>query len=110
MSFASLLDTTCTIQANIETSDGQGGYTITWADQFINVPCRFESLDKKLEIIAYDNSAVFPDYWVYMEYLNITESMRITWEGRTFTINHVRDWSHQKKMLKIAVTELGRNE
>ena len=110
MSFVSLLDTTCAIEGKSRVSDGQGGYTYSWVNQHINIPCRFESLDKKLEILAYDNTAVFPDYFVYMEYPNITESMRVVWEGRTFEINHIRDWSHQKKMMKIAVTEIDRNE
>ncbi len=110
MSFATMLDTTCDIEQDVDVADGQGGYTTTQSTIHANVPCRFASLDKKLEITAYNKTAVFPDYFVFMEYLAIDETMRIKWEGRTFEINHIRDWSHQNRMLKIAVTEIKRNE
>ena len=114
MSFALLLDSKCTIKReNLGAIDpATGGYGIpTYDILYKNVPCRFETLTKKLEILAYDKQAVFPDYFVYMEYLSdIKEGDFLIMNSREFAIDLVENWSEQSKYLKLAVTEIKRNE
>jgi len=112
MSFRALLDPTCTIKReDISTVDEIGGYSdTTYTVLYRRVPCRFETLTKKLEIIAYNKEAVFPDYYVYMEYWSgIKEGDILEKDGRTFEIKLVENWSEAGKYMKLAVVELGRD-
>ena len=113
MSFASLLDSTVDIKrSNPGGITTGGGYAApSEAAIYMSVPCRFETLTKKLEIMAYDKQAVFPDYFVYMEYRSgIQESDILVKDGREFAIKLVEDWSEQGEYLKLAVSELKRGE
>ena len=61
MSFRALLDNTCEIVRQGLVADGQGG----WTDSgniviYRRVACRFESLTRRAEIMAYDKTMVFP--------------------------------------------------
>lgn len=110
MSFAALLDNTCDIFRQGLTSDSQGGWTDA-GDSILyrRVPCRFENLTKRVEITAYDKTAVFPDYYVYIEYRSgIKEGYRILFESRQFEIKLIEDWSERKLKMKFAVTEIDR--
>lgn len=110
MSFAALLDNTCTIFREALAEDGRGG----WTDDgdpvlYRRVPCRFETLTKRTEIMAYDKTAVFPDYYVYIEYRSgIEEGYRILFESRQFEIKLIENWSEMKIYHKFAVTEIDR--
>ena len=110
MSFQALLDNTCTIKAKSLTSDGQGGYTETYNTLYTNVPCRFESKPRKLEILAYGGAKeVYPDYIVYIESRSgVKEQHHIIFEGRTFEIKLIEDWSEQGKYMSLHVVEIER--
>ena len=108
MSFAALLDSKITIKRPTRVVDDIGGEgSTTYATLYSNVPCRFETLAKKLEIIAYDKTAVYPDYYIYLEYRSgIRETDRIFLGSREFEIKLIEDWSEQGKYLMLAVTEI----
>jgi len=112
MSFAALLDSTVTIKRPTVTRDDLGGEGSTaYATLYARVPCRFESKTEKLGAIAYDKDAVFPDYFVYLEYRSgIKEGDRIYLGSREFEIKLIENWSEQGKYMMLAVVELGRNE
>lgn len=113
MSFPALLDSTVNIKREIPGSlNPIGGYSApTESILYMDVPCRFETLTKKLEIMAYDKQAVFPDYFVYMEYRSgIKEGDILVKDGRKFAIKFVEDWSEQEEKLKLAVSEIKRGE
>ena len=111
MSFQALLDNTITIKRPSKPINDLGGEgSTTYAVLYTNVPCRFESLTKKLEIIAYNKDADFPDYYVYLEYRSgIKEGDRLYLGSKEFEIKLIEDWSEQGKYLMLAVVELGRN-
>ncbi len=110
MSFAALLDNVCSIFREAIASDGRGGWTDSGNSiLYSNVPCRFETLTKRTEIMAYDKTAVFPDYYVYIEYRSgIKEGYRILFDNREFEIKLIEDWSEKQTYHKFAVTEVDR--
>ena len=112
MSFPALLDSTITIKHPTKALNDLGGEgSTTYAVLYTNVPCRFDSQTKKLEIIAYNKDAVFPDYFVYLEYRSgIKEGDRLYLGSKEFEIKLIEDWSEQGEYLMLAVVELGRNE
>jgi len=111
MSFAGLLDSKCTImQETLGAVDGMGGYAASsWGILYSRVRCRFESLPKAEEALAYDKTITYPDYYVYLVYRSgIKEGMRIYHNGRQFEIKLIENWSEQEKYLQLAVTDLTR--
>jgi len=112
MSFSGLLDSTISIKRPSKVVDDIGGEgSTTYAVLYTNVPCRFETLTRKLEVIAYNKDAVYPDYYVYLEHRSgIKEGDRIYLGSREFEIKLIEDWSEQGKYLMLAVVELGRGE
>jgi len=114
MSFPALLDSKCKIMQETlgATDDGMGGYTtavISWDVLYAHVRCRFESLPKAEEALAYDKTITYPDYYVYLKYRSgIKEGMRIYHNSRQFEIKLVENWSEQEKYLQLAVTEITR--
>lgn len=111
MAFEDLLDSVCTIRREtLGAADGQGGYAAsTWNLLYPNVRCRFESLPKNEEILAYDRVTVYPDYYVYLVYRSgIREGDRIYHDSREFEIKLVENWSEQERYLQLAVTEIKR--
>ena len=111
MSFEALLDSTCKImQETLGAPDGAGGYTASsWGVLYAHVRCRFESLPKAEEALAYDKTITYPDYYVYLVYRSgIKEGMRIYHNGRRFEIKLVENWSEQERYLQLAVTEITR--
>ena len=111
MSFAALLDTTVDIKERTLAGDSMGGGgIITSTTLYTNVPFRFESLDKREEIQAYDKKTTYPDYYGYCEYLSgIKGGQLIVHNSRNFEIKLVQDWSEQEKMMRLSLTELTRN-
>jgi len=112
MSFAALLDNKVDIKSRTKGGDTMGGGgTITYADVYLNVPFRFESLDKKEELLAYDKKTTYPDYYGYCEYkANIKEAQVVIFDSRYFEIKLVQDWSEQGKYMRLSLTEITRNE
>ena len=110
MSFVNLLDNVCDIGSDTLVSDGQGGYTDSTAIKYSNVPCRFESKPRKLEIMAYGGSGVvYPDYTVYIESRSaVKKGDHIIFEGRTFEIKLIEDWSERSLYMSLHVVEIGR--
>ena len=112
MSFASLLDNQIDIKRLSYTTDDIGGQgTPVYSILYTNVKCRLESLPKKLEIQAYDQTAVFPDYKIYLEYHSgIQEGDRVFLGSQEFEIKLIEDWSEQGKYMTLHVVELGRGK
>lgn len=112
MSFAGLLDTTVNIKKRSPGGDTMGGGgTITYDFVYKRVPFRFESLDKREEMLAYDKKTTYPDYYGYCEYRSgIKEGQVIFHNSDRFEIKLVQDWSKQKRMMRLSLTELTRNE
>lgn len=110
MSFASLLDNVCDIGSHTLTPDGQGGYTDATAVKYSNVPCRFESKPRKMEIMAYGGSGTaYPDYTIYIESRSgVVKGDHVIFEGRTFEIKLIEDWSERDLYMSLHVVEIGR--
>lgn len=113
MSFAGLLDSKCNVKRKSRTTDNQGGWTSTWTTLYRRVPCCFETLTKRLEIQAYDKQAVFPHYFVYLEWRSgIKEGDRLVWDkdSTEYEIVLVENTKHMGKYMKLAVVQVGRGE
>ena len=112
MSFAALLDNKVDIKSRTKAGDTMGGGgAITYTTVYLNVPFRFESLDKKEELLAYDKATTYPDYYGYCEYrANIAEAQVVIFDSRYFEIKLVQDWSEQGKYMRLSLTEITRNE
>ena len=115
MSFSGLLDSLCDVKGEIPgEKDGAGGYLpSTWTIIYRRVPCCWEtiSMQKKIEILAYDKMAVIPDFYVYMEFLSgINERCRLIRNGKEFDIKLVEDTKLMGVYMKVAVAELKRGE
>jgi len=111
MTFAALLDNTVDIKERAKGGDTMGGGgAITYTDVYLNVPFRFESLDKKEEMLAYDKKTTYPDYYGYCEYrANIKGGQVVIFNSRYFEIKLVQDWSEQGKYMRLSLVELTRN-
>lgn len=113
MSFEGLLDSFCDVkQETLGAPDGAGGYgPSTWNIIYRRVPCCWETLTKKLEILAYDKTAAYPDFYVYMEFLSgINERCRLVKDGKEYDIKLIEDTKLMGMYMKLAVTELKRGE
>jgi len=115
MSFAALLDNKVDIKSRTKASPDTmgGGGVITYTDIYLNVPFRFESLDRKMDeqMLAYDKKTTNPDYYGYCEYrANIKGGQVIFFNSRKFEIKLVQDWSEQGKYMRLSLTEITRNE
>ncbi len=113
MSFRSLLDSRCTIMALTPgAADGMGGFRVaTWGILYTRVKCRFESLQKKEMIMAYDKKEVYPDYFIYLVFRSgIKAGQRIYFNSREFEIKLIENWSEQRKYLQLSVTEIKRTK
>ena len=113
MSFENLLDSVIDIKSpDVSTGDGLGGYSDdTYTTIYTNVPCRYESLTKKAEIIAYGGSNTFPDGYIYMEYLSgIKEGDWVFLGSKKYEIKLIEDWSEQNKYQMLSVVEIGRGK
>ncbi len=111
MSFKSLLDSRCTIKSlTAGAADGMGGFaTATWADLYTRVKCRFETLQKKEMVMAYDKKEVYPDYFVYLVFRSgIKAGQRISFDSREFELKLIENWSEQSKYLQLSVVEIKR--
>ena len=111
MSFPALLDSKCKImQETLGVGDGMGGHAASgWGVLYAHVSCRFESLPKREEALAYDRETFYPDYYIYLVYRSgIKGGMRVYHNGRQFEIKLVENWSEQERYLQLAVTELTR--
>ena len=111
MSFTGLLDSKCKImQETLGVPDGMGGYGASgWGVLYPRVACRFESLPKAEEALAYDTKITYPDYYLYLVYRSgIKEGMRIYYKGRQFEIKLDENWSEQDKYQQLLLTELTR--
>ena len=101
------------IKGKTRTPNGQGGYVTTDSLKYSNILCRFNSLPKREEIMAYDKSTVFADYFVFLEYLSGVDEDDIlvkTDDSREFAIKLIMDWDEDRNMMKLACLELGRND
>ena len=115
MSFEGLLDSFCDVKGEtLGTPDGAGGYgPSTWNIIYRRVPCCWEtiSMQRKLEISAYDKTAVIPDFYVYMEFHSgINERGRLVKDGKEFDIKLAEDTKLMGEFMKLAVAELKRGE
>ena len=115
MSFSGLLDSLCDVKREVPgDKDDAGGFLLsTWTIIYRRVPCCWEtvSMQRKLEISAYDKTAVIPDFYVYMEFLSgINEGCRLVRNGKEFDIKLVEDTKLMGIYMKFSVAELKRAE
>lgn len=113
MSFEGLLDSFCDVkEETLGDPDGAGGYELsTWSIIYRRVPCCWETLTRKLEILAYDKTASYPDFYVYMEFHSgINERCRLVRNGKEFAIKLIEDTKFMGELMKLAVAELKRGE
>lgn len=115
MSFSGLLDSLCDVKGEVPgDKDGAGGFLpSTWTIIYRRVPCCWEtvSMQRKLEISAYDKTAVIPDFYVYMEFHSgINEHGRVVKDGKEFDIKLVEDTKLMGIYMKLAVAEIKRGE
>lgn len=112
MSFQNLLDSTVDIFREVQTADSQGGQTHTDTYTHRRVKCRFESAMGRAESAIYGKVTVYPDYYVYMEYISdLKEGDRlIDKRARQYEVKFINNWSERDKYMKLAVVNVGRNE
>ena len=115
MSFSGLLDSFCDVKGEVPgDKDGAGGFLAsTWAIIYRRVPCCWEmiSMQRKIEILAYDKTAIIPDIYVYMEFrTGINESCRLVKDGKEFNIKLVEDTKLMGIYMKLGVAELKKGE
>ena len=105
--------TYCNILDMTDISDDQGGYTSTDAVVYYDVLCRFNTLQTKESIIAYDKASTLADSLVFLEYLSgLKEGQRLKKldDDREFTIKLIMDWDEDQNYMKLAVQEIERSE
>ena len=114
MSFPSLLDNKANVERETLTADGQGGYTSAWTTIFWNVPCRFEHIDTKENsrlMVEFEGRNVYPEYYIYCTYRKYIEGDKfVDRDGSKYIVVLVRDWSKQKKIMRLPAIEEGRNK
>jgi head-tail adaptor len=115
MSYASMVNkagTTVTIKRKVETEDGYGGQTLTWAVMYRSVPARFETTAGRVLGTVYDKATSLPEYFVHIAgTYDIKEDDRIYMtDGRAFGVKKVHAFAEQGYQVKLDVTEIGRNE
>jgi len=112
MSFRGLLNTTVDVKREVETADGQGGYTTAWTIILRRIPFRFESLSGRQVQDAYSKLQPRPDFLGYCEYQSgIKERDRIVdSKGKLYAVQLVENWSLENKYTKLAMTEIARGE
>jgi SPP1 family predicted phage head-tail adaptor len=112
MSFDGLLDSYVKIIRQTQTTDGQGGWTTADTVLYQRVKCRFEATMGRQEAGIYGTTVVMPDFYVYLNYTSgIKEGDRLVDKNsKQFEIKLIDDWSKQQKYMRLAVSEIGRNE
>ena len=93
---------TCTIQTSTRTADGQGGYTITWANTYTSVACRLAPERQQGEMMAGEQLAAVTA-WVLTVAHNqtIDETMRVVHDSETYEIASLED-THSNRTAKRA--------
>jgi hypothetical protein len=104
--------TSVTVKRAVLSDDGAGGQTVTYSVLYRNVMARFQTTAGKQLGTFYDKATTLPDYFVYITgSLDIKENDRIYMsDGRAFGVNKVDSFAEQGVQVKLAVTEIGRNE
>lgn len=91
MSFADLLNLTCTIQRYTSTENEWNQPVKTWADHIVDEPCRkveVESNDRYAEILQ-GAKVVLADFEVLLEPNDITERDQMILDSNTYEILRV---------------------
>lgn len=91
MSFADLLNLTCTIQRYTSTTDDWGQTTKAWVDYLVDEPCRkveVETNDRYAELVQ-GAKVVLADFEVLLEPNDITERDQMIFESNTYEIFRV---------------------
>lgn len=88
----SLFDT-CTIQRRTQASDGAGGFTDTWTNQYTNVPCRVEPFSAiragTEQAIAVKLTSLMPRIVVLPSGQDVLVEDRIVHDGLTLEVKGV---------------------
>jgi head-tail adaptor len=85
MSFDSMLNHMCTIQAPDRTPDGYGGFIEKWLDVYTGVPCSVDEISA-IEHTVHQRIGVDTDHYLYMRpQPQVEETWRFVMEdGREF--------------------------
>jgi hypothetical protein len=90
---ARALDTTCTLQTATRTSDGLGGFTISWSTAASNVACRLSPLTMKALAGSQGEQFTVVSAWVL--HLGhgqaVTAGQRAVVGGDTYEVLNVED-------------------
>ena len=92
---------TCTIQTETRTSDGQGGWTSTWANTYTSVACRLAPVQLgQGELMEGDQIAAL-SAWVLSVAHNQTvdETMQVVHDGETYQVTRLED-THSNRTAK----------
>jgi len=97
----------CNILADVQTSDGMGGYSHTWGTAYYSIPCR---LDDKGGKVSTAGAALYPfgEYMMTLPYnVIITAQNRIEHNAIQYNILHLdkaRSWeTHTEAYLSVVV-------
>lgn len=94
---------TCTIQTVTRTSDGQGGYTDSWANTYTSVACRLApEQGKYVESLEGEQLTVITSWVLTVAYNQaLDETMRVVHGSETYEIVQLED-THSYRTAKRA--------
>jgi head-tail adaptor len=92
---------TCTLQTLTRASDGQGGWTETWANTYTSVSCRLAPVRaaQSEQIEGGQLAAMSPWILTVAHDQAIDETMRVVHASETFEIAHLED-THSNRTAK----------
>lgn len=103
MSFAGLMNTTCDIERPTRTSDGMGGYVLTWVAAFSGVPCRLFEVDTK-EQVMFGREGVRVSHRLYMEHFaGLLEDDTVLIGAERFAIKGIKPMAGTDRFLQLVV-------
>jgi SPP1 family predicted phage head-tail adaptor len=97
----------CTIQREVQTPDGAGGFTNAWSDIYANLECAIIPMSGN-EIVQAHRLNYEATHNAYIRFSDATEvksNDRILFDGRVFVIRDPRNIGEAKAAWKIRVQE-----
>jgi len=104
MSIEGLLVSRVTVQTPAESRTATGGYSETWGNAIINMPCRINPVSGS-ESFSMGKEGAIISHKLYCIPATITESDRVVFGSRTFRIVEVRDTDELGRLMVIGCTE-----
>jgi len=104
MSIESLLVSAVNVQTPTATRDAYGGYTESWGNALVDMPCRINPVSGS-ESFSMGKEGATISHKIYCIPATITESDRIVFGTRTFEIVEVRDTDELGRLMVIGCSE-----